>query len=96
MSPESLVIKATLQRPHREHSAASSLNTATALGLAATLAATVFFFLNSPQRHAPINKIYILGNWEKLLKTWSINQISILWSEGPLDLDRNGKGKDGV
>jgi hypothetical protein len=26
MPPESLVIQATLQRPHREHSAASSLN----------------------------------------------------------------------
>jgi hypothetical protein len=30
---------------------------------------------------------------KKLLKTWSINRISILWSEGPLDLDLTGKGK---
>jgi hypothetical protein len=46
MPPESLVIQATLQRPHQEHSAkqVSLAATATALGLAATLAATDFFF----------------------------------------------------
>jgi hypothetical protein len=61
MPPESLVIQATLQRPHREHSAASSLNKLlwrlpqTALGQAATLAATVFFF--SILRNAMLQKI---------------------------------------
>jgi hypothetical protein len=54
MSPESLVIQATLQRPHRERSAALAA-TATALGLAATLAATVFFF--SILRNAMLEKI---------------------------------------
>jgi hypothetical protein len=39
-------------------------------------------------------KKMIYMSWKtrkKALETWSINQISILWSEGPLDLDLDGK-----
>jgi hypothetical protein len=101
MPPESLVIQATLQRPRQEYSAASSLNTLPLPPpqlLWVSLQLSQRQFSSSRSSATPYSINVLRENWEdgkKALEILVDNQISILWSEGPLDLDL-GKGKVGT